>query len=126
MGWFAVQSCHVIAPCLTMLCPDVLWRCVVLQPPAKGGGLSLAPPREDKADSDRGFLEVINVTIVDTLIEGNVAVEGGGIWSAWPMHVVNTTVRHNLAHKAVSTANQSATLSTDCLSLTLFLLLLIE
>jgi hypothetical protein len=67
--------------------------------------LTIAPPREDKADSDRGFLEVINITLMSTRIEGNRAVEGGGVWSAWPMLVVNTTVRNNTAEKAVSNAD---------------------
>ena len=63
-------------------------------------------PSEDKADgsSDRGFLETINITIADTLIEGNLAQEGGGVWSAWPMLMRNTTIRSNTALTAVSSA----------------------
>jgi hypothetical protein len=75
-----------------------------MQPTSKGGGIAIVPPDEDRADgsSDRGFLEQIKITIVNTLIEGNVAQEGGGMWSAWPMNVTNTTIRGNTAERAVS------------------------
>jgi hypothetical protein len=87
-----------------------------LQPTPKGGGIAIEAPAEDRADgsSDRGFLEQINITIVNTLIEGNVAQEGGGVWSAWPMDIRNTIIRGNLAAKAVS--------NRDLLSMYLLLL----
>jgi hypothetical protein len=101
-------SCFFVLCCITLARYDVLCHavlCCVPQPPARGGGLTIAPPREDKADSDRGFLEVINITLLNTRIEGNRAIEGGGVWSAWPMLVVNATVRNNTAEKAVSNAD---------------------
>lgn len=80
-----------------------------MQPTPMGGGIAIIAPDEDRADgsSDRGFLEKINITIVNTLIEGNVAQEGGGLWSAWPMDVRNTTIRGNFAEKAVSKTTSS-------------------
>lgn len=82
-------------------------RCPVLcfsQAPPKGGGIAIQGPTDDRADgsSDRGFLEFLNISISNSMIEGNVASEGGGVWSAWPMLVINTRVWGNTAQNAVS------------------------
>lgn len=91
LRWHVVPFCYLAA-------------CFTLQPTPKGGGVVIEAPLEDRADgsSDRGFLEQVNITIVNTLIEGNVAQEGAGVWSAWPMAIRNTTIRRNTAERAVS------------------------
>lgn len=73
------------------------------QPPLQGGGIALEAPPEDRPDGGgaRGFLQNLEVVISNTLLEGNVAVEGGGLWSAWPMHVINCTIRNNRAEASV-------------------------
>lgn len=95
---FAVLCCatHWSMSCCAVLCYS--------QPPLKGGGITIEGPEEDRADgsSDRGFLESLNIVLNNTLIQGNMAVEGGGVWSAWPMLLVNTTIRDNRAERAVS------------------------
>eukprot|EP00775_Hariotina_reticulata_P003871 gene3871-4126_t len=68
----------------------------------RGGGVYLMAPAEDRAGSTntRGFLEKLTIDIVETVIEGNKAVEGGGLWSAWPTNITNCTIQNNAASLA--------------------------
>jgi len=60
-------------------------------------------PAEDNADSSNtpGLLEKLTVNIMNTVIQGNQADEGGGLWSAWPTNIINCTIQNNKASLAV-------------------------
>lgn len=82
----------------------------------QGGGLLLQAPPRDSSDppAQHGFLQQLNILITDTVIEGNVAAEGGGLWSAWPFQMSNCTIRNNTAIAAVSVSGSQATAAVPC------------
>eukprot|EP00775_Hariotina_reticulata_P009568 gene9568-9730_t len=65
----------------------------------QGGGIFLQAPAKDSLDppGQHGLLQQLNIVIQDTVIDGNVAAEGGGLWSAWPVQLNNCIIRNNKA-----------------------------
>jgi hypothetical protein len=74
----------------------------------RGGGMFLQAPDKDSVDQpgQHGFLQQLSIVIQDTVIDGNVAAEGGGLWSAWPVQLNNCTIRNNKALAAVGMAGR--------------------
>lgn len=96
--------------CGVLLHAVLCYAVLCSQPPLQGGGIALEAPPEDRPDGGgaRGFLQNLEMVINNTLLEGNQAVEGGGLWSAWPMRVINCTIRNNIAKESVrSTAGST-------------------
>jgi hypothetical protein len=71
----------------------------------QGGGVCIQGPAADSSDdpmSQHGFLQKLDIKMTDTHVEGNVAAEGGGLWTAWPMIIENCTFHNNHAVVSVS------------------------
>lgn len=85
-----------------------------------GGGIQLQGPTVDTADpsNQHGFLQSLTIFISNTTIEGNIAAEGGGIWSAWPVQINNCTIRNNTAILAVSIISKASSCQQHCWLLT--------
>jgi hypothetical protein len=49
-----------------------------------------------------GKLQNITFTIVNSTIQGNLAEEGGGVWSSWPVNIHNCSIVGNTALRVVS------------------------
>jgi hypothetical protein len=73
----------------------------------QGGGVCIQGPAADSADdpmSQHGFLQQLSITLSNTSVEGNLAAEGGGLWTAWPMIVENCSFANNTAVVSVRSA----------------------
>jgi hypothetical protein len=69
-----------------------------------GGGVLIQGPAQDSLDpaAQHGFLQKLSIHISSSVIAGNAAAEGGGLWSAWPLKMTNCSITSNLATHAVS------------------------
>jgi hypothetical protein len=71
----------------------------------QGGGLCIQGPASDSTDdpmSQHGFLQKLSITMTRTRVDGNMAAEGGGLWTAWPMIIEDCSFRNNHAVVSVS------------------------
>ena len=68
----------------------------------QGGGLKFTAPIDDSANGQHGYLTSVSIAISNTVIAGNVAAEGGGVWSAWPFVMNNCSITDNVAAQSVS------------------------
>lgn len=71
----------------------------------QGGGLCIQGPASDSTDdpmSQHGFLQKLSITMTRTQVDGNMAAEGGGLWTAWPMIIEDCSFRNNHAVVSVS------------------------
>jgi hypothetical protein len=69
----------------------------------QGGGVCIQGPAADSSDdpmSQHGFLQKLSITMTRTRVEGNMAAEGGGLWTAWPMIIESCRFMNN--HAVVS------------------------
>jgi hypothetical protein len=75
-----------------------------------GGGVLIQGPAQDSSDpsAQHGFLQKLSIHVSSSVIAGNAAAEGGGLWSAWPVQMTNCTITGNLATHAVSFCLQSS------------------
>lgn len=79
-----------------------------MQQVTRGGGILFATLRHTaesgRADvaADYGTLRRISFSVKNTVIDGNTADEGGGMWSGWPVQVHNCSISNNTAVAAVS------------------------
>lgn len=94
----------------------------------QGGGLCIQGPSQDSSDnpmSQHGFLQQLSIQLTNTTVAGNVAAEGGGLWTAWPMIIegcafVNNTalvsVRFHTCHGDVAGRRQAGSHSGRCVA----------
>lgn len=76
----------------------------------QGGGLCIQGPAQDSADdpmSQHGFLQQLSIMLSNTTVEGNVAAEGGGLWTAWPMIIEHCSFFNNTAVVSVSETSKT-------------------
>lgn len=95
----AASICTVYTlPAITHLCCTVKLQ---------GGGVCIQGPAQDSSDdvwSQHGFLQKLSIFMTRTQIEGNMAAEGGGLWTAWPMIIEDCIFANNHALVSVSHA----------------------
>jgi hypothetical protein len=71
----------------------------------QGGGVCIQGPAADSSDdpmSQHGFLQKLSIMMTKTEVSGNVAAEGGGLWTAWPMIIEDCAFHNNHAVVSVS------------------------